>query len=88
MPPEIGNLTHLKRLDVYNNQLISIPPEIENLTHLCLVKDDSIILPRQKADSSNYKTTQKVVGFCLGALLTITASYLTFFNSQTPTSTT
>ena len=35
IPPEIGNLTNLTNLTIYNNQLTgSIPPEIGNLTNL------------------------------------------------------
>ena len=35
IPPELGNLTHLKWLILFDNQLTgSIPPELGNLTHL------------------------------------------------------
>jgi Leucine-rich repeat (LRR) protein len=34
LPPEIGNLTQLQTLNLYNNQLRALPPEIVNLTQL------------------------------------------------------
>ena len=34
LPPEIGQLTSLKTLDLYNNKLTSLPPEIGQLTSL------------------------------------------------------
>ena len=38
IPPEIGNLTNLEKLDLRINQLTgSIPPEIGNLTNLTLL---------------------------------------------------
>ena len=34
LPPEIGNLTNLQKLELEYNQLTSLPPEIGNLTNL------------------------------------------------------
>jgi len=34
LPPEIGNLTGLTELELYDNQLTALPPEIGNLTGL------------------------------------------------------
>ena len=34
LPLEIGNLTSLRGLDLYRNQLTELPPEIDNLTNL------------------------------------------------------
>ena len=34
LPPEIGNLTKLKYLDLRNNRLTTLPPQIGNLTNL------------------------------------------------------
>ncbi|QWR78579.1 COR domain-containing protein [Candidatus Magnetomonas plexicatena] len=34
LPPEIGELTHLKELYIHNNRLMSLPSEIGNLTNL------------------------------------------------------
>ncbi|MCH2245973.1 MAG: leucine-rich repeat domain-containing protein, partial [Crocosphaera sp.] len=34
IPPEIGQLTNLTSLNLWNNQLTNIPPEIGQLTNL------------------------------------------------------
>jgi internalin A len=34
LPPEIGQLTHLQELALWNNQLVSLPPEIGQLSNL------------------------------------------------------
>jgi len=50
IPPEIGQLTHLKELILADNQITVIPPEIGQLTHLtflCLDYNKITVIPQE-----------------------------------------
>jgi Leucine-rich repeat (LRR) protein len=56
LPPEIGNLTNLQRLNIFNNQLSRLPPEIGSLTNLQSLDVSGnrlSILPSQIGNLSN-----------------------------------
>ncbi|MEH2082636.1 MAG: leucine-rich repeat domain-containing protein [Nostoc sp.] len=56
LPPEISQLSNLRRLDLSNNQLSSLPPEIgqlSNLTELYLYNNQLSSLPPQFSQLSN-----------------------------------
>jgi hypothetical protein len=56
LPAEIGNLSNLQTLSLYNNQLISLPAEIGNLSNLqtlSLYNNQLISLPPEIGNLSN-----------------------------------
>ena len=56
MPPEIGNLTNLTHLELFQNQLTSLPPEIGNLSKLEVLYLDDNPLIVYRLRSGTYPT--------------------------------